>query len=147
MRTLNDASLFRQSCYIDGCWMPADSGATIPVTDPATGEQLGTVPRMGAAETARAVAAAEAALPAWRARTAGDRCAVIRRWFELMMDNKEDLAAIMTSEQGKPLAEARVRSITRPRFWNGSRRRVSELMEISFQQPIIKTELWLLSNQ
>lgn len=107
MRTLNDASLFRQSCYIDGCWMPADSGATIPVTDPATGEQLGTVPRMGAAETARAVAAAEAALPAWRARTAGDRCAVIRRWFELMMDNKEDLAAIMTSEQGKPLAEAR----------------------------------------
>jgi succinate-semialdehyde dehydrogenase/glutarate-semialdehyde dehydrogenase len=107
MRPLSDASLFRQSCYVDGRWMPADDGATIPVTDPATGEVLGTVPRMGAAETARAVAAAGAALPAWRARTAGDRCAVIRRWFELVMANQEDLAALMTAEQGKPLAESR----------------------------------------
>jgi succinate-semialdehyde dehydrogenase/glutarate-semialdehyde dehydrogenase len=107
MRPLNDGSLFRQLGYVDGRWIPADVGATVPVTDPATGEALGTVPRMGVAETARAVAAAEAALPAWRARTAGERCAVIRRWFDLVMASQEDLAALMTAEQGKPLAESR----------------------------------------
>jgi succinate-semialdehyde dehydrogenase/glutarate-semialdehyde dehydrogenase len=106
MLTMKDGSLFRQQGYVDGSWIPADSGATLAVTNPATGRELGTVPRMGAAETARAVAAAEAALPAWRARTAGERCAVIRRWFELVLASRSDLAALMTAEQGKPLAEA-----------------------------------------
>jgi succinate-semialdehyde dehydrogenase/glutarate-semialdehyde dehydrogenase len=107
MFQLLDASLLRQSAYIDGKWCGADDGGSIPVTNPANGEQLGTVPRMGAAETRRAILAAEAAWPAWRARTAQQRCALIRRWFELMLEHQEDLAVLMTAEQGKPLAEAR----------------------------------------
>jgi succinate-semialdehyde dehydrogenase/glutarate-semialdehyde dehydrogenase len=85
----------------------ADSGATIDVDNPATGDVLGTVPKMGAAETRRAIEAAEAALPGWRAKTAKERAQILRRWFELMMANQEDLAALMTAEQGKPLAESR----------------------------------------
>ena len=105
--TLRDGGLLRQSCYIDGAWVEADGGAVIDVVDPATGARLGGVPRLGAAETRRAIAAAESAWPAWRARTAKDRANVLRRWFDLMMANQDDLAAIMTAEQGKPLAEAR----------------------------------------
>ncbi|HMO28370.1 NADP-dependent succinate-semialdehyde dehydrogenase [Enterovirga sp.] len=107
LRTLKDPSLLRQQCYIDGAWTDADSGATIEVTNPATGEVLATVPKMGTAETRRAIEAAEAALPAWRARTAKERATILRRWFELMMANQDDLAAIMTAEQGKPFAEAK----------------------------------------
>ncbi|MFB3820055.1 MAG: NADP-dependent succinate-semialdehyde dehydrogenase [Candidatus Methylomirabilales bacterium] len=104
---LQNAALFRQDCYIDGAWVAADSGATIPVTNPATGEQIGTVPKMGAAETRRAVEAAERAWPAWRAKTAKERAVLLRRWYDLMMANQEDLALLMTTEQGKPLAESR----------------------------------------
>ncbi len=104
---LSDTSLFRQQCYIGGVWRDADSGETIDVRNPATGETIGTVPRMGAAETRRAVDAAAAALPAWKAMTAKQRAAILRRWFDLMMENREDLALLMTLEQGKPLAEAR----------------------------------------
>ncbi len=104
---LKDPSLFRQQCYINGAWLDADSGKTIPVTNPATGEILGTVPNMGAAETRRAIEAANAAWPAWRAKTAKERSIILRRWFDLMMANQEDLAKILTAEQGKPLAEAR----------------------------------------
>ncbi|MDR3669321.1 MAG: NADP-dependent succinate-semialdehyde dehydrogenase [Holophaga sp.] len=107
MHSLKDQNLFRQACYVDGSWVQADSGQTIPVVDPASGESIGTVPRMGAAETRRAILAAEAALPAWRARTAMERSAILRRWFELIMANQEDLAVLMTVEQGKPLAESR----------------------------------------
>ena len=82
----------------------ADRG-TIPVTNPATGETLGTVPRMGAEETRQAIEAADKALPAWRAKTAKERAAILRKWFDLMMANQEDLAQLMTAEQGKPLAE------------------------------------------
>jgi succinate-semialdehyde dehydrogenase/glutarate-semialdehyde dehydrogenase len=103
---LNDMSLFRQQCYIDGAWADADDGATIEVTNPATGETLGTVPKMGANETRRAIEAANAAWPAWRAKTAKERSSILRRWFELMLENKDDLAVLMTTEQGKPLAEA-----------------------------------------
>ncbi len=106
MKNLADTNLFRQQCYIDGRWSDADERATIPVTNPANGRQLGTVPKMGAAETRRAIAAADSALPAWRARTAKDRSAILRRWFELMLEHKQDLARIMTAEQGKPLAES-----------------------------------------
>jgi succinate-semialdehyde dehydrogenase/glutarate-semialdehyde dehydrogenase len=104
---LANSSLLRQQCYIDGQWLDADSGATIAVTNPATGAVLGSVPKMGAAETRRAIEAADAAWPAWRARTAKERSAILRRWFELMISNQEDLAKLMTAEQGKPLAESR----------------------------------------
>ena len=104
---LKDASLLRQQCYIDGAWCDADSGETIPVTNPATGEALGTVPKMGAAETRRAIEAAERAYPAWRALTAKERATILRKWHDLMMENQDDLGIIMTAEQGKPLAEAK----------------------------------------
>lgn len=104
---LKDASLFRQQAYIDGAWMDADGGQTINVGNPATGETLGTVPKMGRAETKRAVEAAERALPAWRNLTAKERSQKLRRWFELMIENQDDLGRLMTLEQGKPLAEAK----------------------------------------
>ncbi len=104
---LKDMKLFRQQCYIDGKWADADGGATVAVNNPATGQILGTVPRMGAAETRRAIEAANNAWPAWRAKTAKERAAILRKWFELMLANTEDLAVLMTSEQGKPLAEAK----------------------------------------
>ena len=104
---LNDSTLFRQQAYIDGAWVNADSGQTLAVNNPATGEILGSVPKMGAAETRRAIESANRALPAWRALTAKERAQKLRRWFELLMENQEDLARLMTLEQGKPLAEAR----------------------------------------
>ncbi|HHJ4328239.1 TPA: NADP-dependent succinate-semialdehyde dehydrogenase [Klebsiella pneumoniae] len=104
---LNNPQLFRQQAYIDGVWADADSGQSIAVNNPATGEILGSVPKMGRAETRRAIEAAERALPAWRALTAKDRANRLRRWFELMIENQDDLARLMTQEQGKPLAEAK----------------------------------------
>src|SRR3546814_545068 len=104
---LADARLFREQGYIDGRWADADSGAVIEVTNPATGEVLGTIPKMGAAETRRASAAAEKAWPAWRGLLAKERANILRRWFNLIMENQEDLARLMTLEQGKPLAESR----------------------------------------
>ena len=104
---LNDPDLFRQQCYIAGQWADAESGATLAVTNPATGETLGTVPKMGEAETRRAVEAAARAWPSWRAKTAQERSALLRKWFDLMLENQEDLAVLMTAEQGKPLAESR----------------------------------------
>lgn len=107
MLALKDPTLFREQCYIAGQWAGADSGATLAVTNPATGEMLGTIPKMGGRETRHAIAAANAAYPAWRGLTAGERSAVLRRWYELMLENREDLALLMTAEQGKPIAEAR----------------------------------------
>ena len=104
---LKDTDLFRQQCPIDGAWVDADSGKNFPVTNPANGAILGTVPDMGAAETRRAINAAQAAWPAWRARTAKERAAIMRKWFDLMMAAQDDLALLLTAEQGKPLAEAR----------------------------------------
>jgi succinate-semialdehyde dehydrogenase/glutarate-semialdehyde dehydrogenase len=104
---LADPKLLRNQCYIDGRWADADSGKTLAVTNPATGELLGTVPNLGAAETRRAIEAANAAWPAWRAKTAKERSAILRKWAELMMASQEDLAIIMTAEQGKPLTESR----------------------------------------
>lgn len=104
---LQDSKLFRQQCYINGVWVDADNGETIPVTNPATNELLGTVPKLGAAETRRAIEAAEAAMPAWAALTAKERSKILRNWFNLMMENQEDLAVLMTCEQGKSLTESR----------------------------------------
>ncbi len=107
MLELGDAKLLRQQCYIDGQWADADGGKVIDVTNPATGEVIATVPNMGTDETRRAIEAAEAAMPAWRAKTAGERAKIMRAWFNLMMENQDDLGRLMTAEQGKPLAEAK----------------------------------------
>ena len=103
---LTDPSLLRNQCLINGVWRSADSGADMPVYNPATGESLGTVPKMGATETRAAIEAANAALPGWRAKTAKDRAVILRRFYELMMENQADLATLMTAEQGKPRAES-----------------------------------------
>ncbi|MCB1867056.1 MAG: NADP-dependent succinate-semialdehyde dehydrogenase [Gammaproteobacteria bacterium] len=107
MQNLKDDRLFRQRCYINGAWVDADDGGTKEVTNPANHEVIGTVPNCGAAETRHALEAAQAALPGWRALTAKERSARLRTWYNLMLENQEDLALIMTTEQGKPLAEAR----------------------------------------
>ena len=104
---LSDEKLFRQTCYVDGGWVNAPSGATINVDNPATGEIIGTVPKLGAAETRQAIEAADRAMPAWRKKTAKERAGVMRRWYELMLQHQEDLARLMTIEQGKPLTESR----------------------------------------
>ncbi len=107
MMALKDSNLLRQACYINGTWVAADNGETLAVNNPATGALIATVPRCGAAETERAILAAEVALKSWRLTTAAERSRILRRWFDLMMHHQDDLAALMTAEQGKPLAEAR----------------------------------------
>src|SRR5262249_41823228 len=104
---LNDASLLRGQALIGGAWQDAEDRAVFAVTNPATGAPIGTVPGMGARETRRAIEAARVAQAAWRARPARERSAVLRKWYELMLVNDDDLALLMTTEQGKPLAEAR----------------------------------------
>jgi succinate-semialdehyde dehydrogenase/glutarate-semialdehyde dehydrogenase len=107
MLQLNDPGLLRQQAYLDGEWSDADNGATLAVTNPATGAQLGTIPHMGTAETRRAIEAANAAWPAWRKKTAKERAAILRKWNDLILENTDDLALLMTAEQGKPLAESK----------------------------------------
>lgn len=102
-----DRRLIRNRAYVDGAWVGADDGTTFDVTDPATGETLASVPNMGAAETRRAVAAAEAAMKPWAAKTAGERARTLRRWFDLMMSEQEALGRLLTREQGKSLTEAK----------------------------------------
>jgi succinate-semialdehyde dehydrogenase/glutarate-semialdehyde dehydrogenase len=97
----------KQQCYIDGKWCDAASGATLDVTDPGAGTKLGAVPRMGAEETRRAIEAAEAALPVWRAKTAGERARLMRKLFDLMIEHQDDLGELLTREQGKPLKEGK----------------------------------------
>jgi len=104
---LANSALFRQQAFVAGRWCDADDGSTTAVTNPASGQTIGTIPRMGANETRHAIDAANKALPDWRARTAKERAFILRRWFDLMMANQEDLARLMTIEQGKPLAESR----------------------------------------
>src|SRR5882762_4268081 len=104
---LKDPTLLRTQAFVNGEWVNAASGATHPVLNPATGERLGTVPDMGTAETRQAIEAASAALPAWGRLTAKDRAGMLRRWYDLMRVNQDDLAVIMTAEQGKPLAESK----------------------------------------
>lgn len=104
---LKNKSLFKQQCFIDGQWLNADNGQVIQVVNPATDEIIGTVPKMGGNETKRAINAAQTAQIAWRKKTAKERSVILRRWYELMEENKDDLALILTLEQGKPLAEAK----------------------------------------
>ena len=104
---LKDSRLFHQQCYIGGAWVDADHQETLPVTNPATGETLGSVPKLGVVEVNRAITAAQDAFAGWRARTAKERSTLLRRWFNLMLEHQDDLAMLMTLEQGKPLTEAR----------------------------------------
>ncbi|TWG86398.1 succinate-semialdehyde dehydrogenase/glutarate-semialdehyde dehydrogenase [Cupriavidus gilardii J11] len=104
---IQDRALVRDRAYVNGEWIDAEDGGRFPVVDPATGQELVQVANLGAAETERAIAAADAAWPAWRERTAKDRANLMRRWFDLLIANADDLAALMTAEQGKPLAEAK----------------------------------------
>lgn len=100
---LNDSNLFRQQALINGEWLDANNGEVIDVTNPANGDKLGSVPKMGADETRAAIDAANRALPVWRALTAKERANILRNWFNLMMEHQDDLARLMTLEQGKPL--------------------------------------------
>src|SRR6187549_3353585 len=100
---LTDQALLREACYIDGKWIAAGNGATIAVDNPATGRVVATVPKLGTAETRQAIEAADRAWPAWRALTAKQRGGILRKWYELMMQHQDDLARLMTIEQGKPL--------------------------------------------
>jgi succinate-semialdehyde dehydrogenase/glutarate-semialdehyde dehydrogenase len=104
---LNDSALFRDRCFINGAWVGSSSGSLIPVDNPATGDVIGSVPSLGRAETRQAIEAAEHAFREWRKRTGKERAAVLRKWFDLMIANQEDLARLMTTEQGKPLTESR----------------------------------------
>jgi succinate-semialdehyde dehydrogenase/glutarate-semialdehyde dehydrogenase len=104
---LGDPALLRTQCYVDGVWCSADDGTTMAVVNPATGRTIGTAPVFGAGETRRAIEAAARALPAWRGKVAKDRSAIVRKWYELMLTHQDDLALILTTEQGKPLAEAK----------------------------------------
>lgn len=104
---LKDSSLLRQQCFVNGAWIDADNQETVPVNNPATGEIIAHIPKLGKAETRRAIAAARAAWPAWRSKTAKERSQILRKWNDLMLANVDDLALILTSEQGKPLSEAR----------------------------------------
>src|SRR6188508_3857269 len=105
--SLRDMALFREQAFVGGRWESAANGQVKQVFNPATRQLIGTVPNLGAAETRRAIEAADKALPDWRARTGKERAQVLRKWFDLMMANQEDLAQLMTAEQGKPLAESR----------------------------------------
>jgi succinate-semialdehyde dehydrogenase/glutarate-semialdehyde dehydrogenase len=105
--TLKDPKLFRDRAYIDGAWVEADSRGRFDVDNPADGSIIGNVPNMGAAEAKRAIQAAEAALPAWRALTAKERSRILRKWYDLIVANVDDLAMLLTVEQGKPLSEAK----------------------------------------
>jgi succinate-semialdehyde dehydrogenase / glutarate-semialdehyde dehydrogenase len=105
--SLTDSRLFRQSCYLDGVWVSAGAAGSLDVDNPATGEIVGTVPRLGRVETRAAIEAAARAFPVWRRKTAKERATVMRRWFDLMIANQEDLAQLMTAEQGKPITESR----------------------------------------
>lgn len=106
MEALRETQLYCPFAYIDGSWVAADSGEQINVTNPATGEPVGDIPRLGRAETERAIEAADAALPAWRALTAQERADLLLKWHDLMLEHKQDLALLMTHEQGKPVKEA-----------------------------------------
>src|ERR1700690_2257652 len=106
MHGLKHPVLLREQAYISGAWVDADHGATLAVQNPATGERLGQVPDLGRAETARAIEAAQAAFPGWRDSLAKERSALLRRWHELVLEHADDLARLMTLEQGKHLREA-----------------------------------------
>ncbi len=137
MMELKDPDLLCQACFIKDQWIEADSKKTVGVTNPATGEILGTVPFCGADETRRAIDAANESLSAWRSKTAAERSTILRRWNDLLMENQEDLALLMTAEQGKPLAESR-----QPVFLNGLPRKPNGFTVMSSPRPLRPSAWW-----
>lgn len=133
---LNDSNLFRQQALINGEWLDANNGEVIDVTNPANGDKLGSVPKMGADETRAAIDAANRALPAWRALTAKERATILRNWFNLMMEHQDDLARLMTLEQGKPLLKRKAKSATPLPLLRGLPKKANAFMATPF--PVIR---------
>lgn len=133
---LNDPTLFRQQALIDGNWRDANSGETIAVTNPANGQKLGSVPKMGADETREAINAANRALPAWRALTAKERANILRRWFNLMIEHQDDLARLMTPNRVNRWRRPKAKSPMPPHLLSGLPKRVNASMAIQF--PVIR---------
>jgi len=134
--TALETDLLRTQAYVDGAWVDADSGETFPVIDPATGETIAEVPRMGAAETRRAIEAAQRALPAWKHRTAKERARILRRLSDLMLDRSDELAALLVREQGKPLAEAKLEIAYAASFYEWFAEEAKRLDGSVIQQPL-----------
>lgn len=133
---LNELALFRQQAFVAGKWCDADHQQTSEILNPATLEIIGTVPNMGKAEAKRAIEAAKEAWPLWKNKTAKDRSIILKKWFDLIISNADELAFILTSEQGKPLAEAKGEIFMLPVLLNGLPKKQNECMEILFQAHI-----------
>src|SRR6478735_11250424 len=139
-----ETDLLREQGYVDGAWVDADSGASFPVIDPATGATIANVPRMGAAETRRAIEAAERALPAWKQRPAKDRARILRRLADLMMERADDLAALLVREQGKPLFEAKLEIAYAASFYEWFGEEAKRLDGSVIQQPLVDRRIVVL---
>lgn len=125
---LNDSNLFRQQALINGEWLDANNGEAIDVTNPANGDKLGSVPKMGADETRAAIDAANRALPAWRALTAKERATILRNWFNLMMEHQDDLARLMTSNRVNHWPKRKAKSATPPPLLSGLPKKANAFM-------------------
>lgn len=133
---LNDSNLFRQQALINGEWLDANNGEVIDVTNPANGDKLGSVPKMGADETRAAIDAANRALPAWRALTAKERATILRNWFNLMMEHQDDLARLMTSNRANRWLKRKAKSATPPPLLSGLPKKANVFMATLF--PVIR---------
>lgn len=133
---LNDSNLFRQQALINGEWLDANNGEVIDVTNPANGDKLGSVPKMGADETRAAIDAASRALPAWRALTAKERANILRNWFNLMMEHQDDLARLMTSNRANHWLKRKAKSATPPHLLSGLLKKANVFMATPF--PVIR---------
>lgn len=129
---LNDSNLFRQQALINGEWLDANDGEVIDVTNPANGDKLGSVPKMGADETRAAIDAANRALPAWRALTAKERANILRNWFNLMMEHQDDLARLMTSNRANRWLKRKAKLATPPPLLSGLLKKVNAFMATPF---------------
>lgn len=133
---LNDSNLFRQQALINGEWLDANNGEVIDVTNPANGDKLGSVPKMGADETRAAIDAANRALPVWRALTAKERANILRNWFNLMMEHQDDLARLMTSNRANHWLKRKAKSATPPHLLSGLQKKANVFMATPF--PVIR---------
>ncbi len=133
---LNDSNLFRQQALINGEWLDANNGEVIDVTNPANGDKLGSVPKMGADETRAAIDAANRALPARRALTAKERANILRNWFNLMMEHQDDLARLMTSNRANHWLKRKAKSATPPHLLSGLQKKANVFMATPF--PVIR---------
>lgn len=143
---LDQMALFHQQAFVAGQWCNADNQNTSNIYNPATQEIIGTVPNMGKAEADRAIQAAVSHWAVWKNKTAKDRSTILKKWFELMVAHADELAFILTSEQGKPLAEARGKFSMRPALWNGLPKKPNACMAILFPARIRMPVSWSISS-